>query len=86
MSQILELPDRIYEALAAAARKDGLTAVEWLEIQLLTSSESIDERPLSELLAGIIGVVDSTEAQNIDRTPFSTALGEKFRKQGLRIP
>jgi hypothetical protein len=86
MSQILELPDRIYEALTAAARRDGLTAAEWLEMQLRVSAASVGERPLSELLAGIIGAVDSTEIQNTCRTPFSTALAEKFRKQGLRIP
>jgi hypothetical protein len=86
MSQILELPDKVYEALTAAARKDGLTAAEWLEIQLRASAASVDERPLSELLAGVIGVVDSTEAQNTSGTSFSTALAEKFRKQGLRIP
>lgn len=86
MSQLLELPDRIYEALTAAARKDGLTAAEWLEIQLRNSAASVDARPLSELLTGVIGVIDSTEAQKTSRTPFSTVLAEKFRKQGLRIP
>jgi hypothetical protein len=86
MSQKLELPDRIYEALTAAARRDGLTAAEWLEIQLRTSTESISERPLAELLSGVIGLVDSSKAQNTSSTPFSTALAEKFRKQGLRIP
>jgi len=86
MSQTLELPDKIYEALTAAARRNGLTAVEWLELQLRTAGESISERPLVELLSGTIGAVDSTEAQKTCQTPFSTALAEKFRKQGLRIP
>ena len=86
MSQTLELPDRVYEALTAAARRNGLTAAEWLEIQLRASADEMNERPLAELLSRVIGAVDSTEAQNACRTPFSTALAEKFRKQGLRIP
>jgi len=86
MSQTLELPDRIYEALTAAARRNGLTAAEWLEIQLRASDESISDQPLVELLSGVVGAVDSTKAQNACRTPYSTALAEKFRKQGLRIP
>lgn len=86
MSQKLELPDKIYEALNAAADRDGLTAAEWLALQLRLSVETSEERPLSELLTGLIGVVDSTKAHESSPTPFSTALAEKFRKQGLRIP
>jgi hypothetical protein len=86
MSQTLDLPDEIYEALAVAARKDGLTAAEWLAIQLHVSGESIQAQPLSELLNGLIGVVDSTETRDTCTTPFSAVLAEKFRKQGLRIP
>ena len=86
MSQKLELPDRIYEALNAAANRDGLTAAEWLAIQLRLSAEPGEERPLSELLTGLIGVVDSSRTDNATPTPLSTALADKFRKQGFRIP
>lgn len=86
MSQKLELPDKIYEALNAAAVSDGLTPAEWLAIQLSMSIESNEERPLSELLTGLVGVVDSTKTHDSSPTPFSTALAEKFRKQGLRTP
>ncbi|PYS56353.1 MAG: hypothetical protein DMF76_25190 [Acidobacteria bacterium] len=85
MSQTLELPDRIYEALTAAARDNGLTAAEWLALHLHVE-EPDRERPLPELTAGLTGVIDSTETQSTHQTPFSTALAEKFRKQGLRIP
>ncbi len=86
MSQKLELPDKIFEALNIVASRDGLTAAEWLAIQLGVSPGSNEERPLSELLAGLIGVVDSTKTNDPRPTPFSTALAEKFRKQGLRTP
>ena len=86
MSQTLELPDEVYEALAKAAREGGLTPAEWVAINLHTSDAYTQERPLPELWNDLIGSVDSTEAQSTHQTPFSTALAEKFRKQGLRIP
>ena len=86
MSQTLKLSDEVYEALAKAAREDGLTPTEWLAIHLHVAEVSAQERPLPELLTGLTGVVDSSEPQSTHRTAFSTALAEKFRKQGLRIP
>ena len=86
MSQMLELPDDVYEALTTAARTDGLTVVEWLATHLQVADESTWEKPLSDLLGGLTGVIDSTEAQKTHRTPFSTVLADKFHKQGLRIP
>jgi hypothetical protein len=46
------------------------------------------ERPLSEALAGLIGVIDSSDPtqQGYAATPYTDALAEKFRKQGLKIP
>ena len=85
MSQTLELPDRIYEALTAAAGESGLTPAEWLALQLHVE-EPGRERPLPELTAGLTGVIDSTETQSTHQTAFGTALAEKFRKQGLRTP
>ena len=86
MSQTLELPDEVFEALAKAARDGGVTPAEWLAINLPTSDAYSQERPLPELLNDLIGSVDSTETQNSHQTAFSIALAEKFRKQGLRIP
>jgi len=85
MSQMLELPDEVYEALTNAARGDGLTPAEWLALHL-NIEVSDRERPLPELTAGLTGVIDSTETQSTRQSAFSTALAEKFRKQGLRIP
>jgi len=85
MSQTLELPDRIYEALTAAARDNGLTAAEWLALYLHVE-EPDRERPLAELTGRLTGVIDSTGTQGTHQSAFSIALAEKFRKQGLRIP
>jgi hypothetical protein len=86
MSQTLELPDEVFEALAKAAREGGVTPAEWLAINLRTSDAYSQERPLPELLNNLIGLVDSSETQGTHQTAFSIALAEKFRKQGLRIP
>ena len=86
MSQTLELPDEVFEALAKAAREGGVTPAEWLAINLRTSDAYTQGRSLSELWNELIGSVDSTETQSTHQTAFSTALAEKFRKQGLRIP
>lgn len=86
MSQTIELPDEVFEALAKAAREGGVTPAEWLAINLHTSHAHTRERPLSELWQDLIGSVDSTEIPSTHQTAFSTALAEKFRKQGLRIP
>jgi hypothetical protein len=86
MSQTLELPDEVFEALAKAAREGGVTPVEWLAINLHASDAYTQERPLQELWNDLIGSIDSTEAQKTYQTAFSIALTEKFRKQGLRIP
>jgi hypothetical protein len=86
MSQTLELPDEVFEALAKAARDGGVTPAEWLAINLHASDAYTQERPLQELWNDLIGSVDSTETKNTHQTAFSTVLAEKFRKQGLRIP
>jgi hypothetical protein len=86
MSQTLELPDEVFEALAKVAREGGVTPAEWLASNLHVSDAYTHERPLPELWNDLIGSVDSTETQNTHQTAFSTALAEKFRKQGLRTP
>jgi hypothetical protein len=49
----------------------------------------IEERPLSELLEGLIGVIDSSEPSlpfPRKRSAYGEAIIEKFRKQGLKLP
>ncbi len=48
-----------------------------------------EERPLSELLEGLIGVIDSSEpTPPFPHKPraWGEAIEEKYRKQGLKIP
>ncbi|MGH9843488.1 MAG: hypothetical protein ACREEM_32520 [Blastocatellia bacterium] len=49
----------------------------------------VEERPLAELLEGLIGAVDSSVADPSSpphHTEFGRLLIEKFRKQGLKFP
>ncbi|MDQ3756208.1 MAG: hypothetical protein M3371_15940 [Acidobacteriota bacterium] len=49
----------------------------------------VEERPLSELLEGLIGVIDSREPCPPPirrRDAFGEGVVEKLRKQGLKLP
>ncbi len=89
MSQMIELPDEVYEALTAAARARGLTPAEWLADNLHVRRAQ-PARPLSELLEGLTGVIDSSveprHRSPAHANPFGDALADKFAKQGLRRP
>jgi hypothetical protein len=50
---------------------------------------SIEERPLSELLEGLVGAIDSREPYappKRKQDAFGEAVIEKLTKQGLRLP
>ena len=61
MSRIIELPDELYRDLERVARERGLTPVDWIATTLPGGSSVIGQQPLSELLHGLIGAVDSTK-------------------------
>lgn len=86
MSQKLELPDEIYDALNATARAQGMTPAEWVAKNLCVRDAGNQSRPLSEYLAGLTGVIDSNAEPRASRqpTPFSSTIAEKFAKQGLK--
>lgn len=86
MSRTIELPDELYQDLERVARERGLTPADWIAASLPRGSGSIEERPLPELLQGLIAAVDSTtEPRSGDaRTPFGELIARKFEKQGLR--
>lgn len=89
MSQKLELPDEIYDALTATARAEGMTPAEWLAKNLSMQQEAgIQRRPLTEYLAGLTGVIDSDTEPRPSRqpTPFSSGIAEKLARQGLKRP
>ncbi len=50
---------------------------------------SVEERPLSELMEGLVGMIDSREPcppPTRRRDAFGEGVIEKLRKQGLKLP
>jgi hypothetical protein len=86
MSKIIELPDDLYRDIEKVAREQGLTPADWIAATI--PSRSVDEQPLSELLKGLVGAVDSTnEARSGQaRTPLGELIARKLERQGLRRP
>ena len=57
--------------------------------QQRAENHPIEERPLSELLEGLIGLIDSSEPSTAfprKRSAYGEAIIEKFGKQGLKLP
>ncbi len=57
--------------------------------KFITPTSEIQQKPLSELLSGLVGTVNSgaenrQTSQKAD--PYGDALAEKFDKQGIRLP
>ena len=86
MSRIIELPDELYQDLERGAREQGLTPAGWIATTRPGGAGSIDQRPLPDVLHGLIGAVDSTKEPRTGqaRTPFGELIARKFEKQGLR--
>lgn len=91
MMHQVEIPDHVYRIAQRAAAKEGITPEEWIAATVsragtpVRTDEGPSERPLSEVLAGLIGVVDSrTEAHHEPRrTALGDIISEKFKKQGI---
>ncbi len=88
---------QIIEALKvnAAALNLSLEAylrriIEAISLLQANGSRSVSEqRPLSELLEGLIGVIDSREPYERplkERNAFGTAVIAKLEKQGIKLP
>jgi hypothetical protein len=88
MSRTIELPDDVYKDLEKVARERGLSPADWIAATLPVASGLIEERPLSELLQGLIGAVDSSKGPQSGnaRTPFGELIARKFERQGLHRP
>jgi hypothetical protein len=86
MSQMIEIPDDVFDDLAATAEAVGMTPAAWIASQV--GRRRYSERPLSELLEGLVGVIDSSEPLSTPKKPdpYAELLFEKFAKQGLRRP
>jgi len=82
----ITLPEQTYHRLLEAAQKEGISPAHWIATQLPTPSP---QPPLSTLLTGLIGAIDSKTAPH-DYPKKTTAFGEgiatKLAKQGIHLP
>ena len=85
MSRTIELPDELYRNLERTARENGLTPEGWIGATLTANSGSPEERPLSESLKDLLGVVNSAEdpPSGRTRTPFGELVAAKLESQRL---
>jgi predicted DNA-binding ribbon-helix-helix protein len=88
MSHAIELPDEVYNSLEAAARAVNMTPAQWIAAHLHGRQKQNEERPLAEMLRGLIGAIDSTKEQKKSEalSAFGRGLSRKFEKQGLKLP
>lgn len=90
MSQQLALPDDTFEELQAVAEAKGLSPEEWIAAKVKEErpTKESDGRPLAEVLAGLVGVIDSSSAlphSGYPDTEFTRGLVEKYERQGLKF-
>jgi hypothetical protein len=82
MSQMLELPDPIYQALVEAARANGVTPVGWIASRLpktsTTASLGVEERQaaLARLLQHTVSLGRAT---GVDNEQLDAELAREYR-------
>jgi hypothetical protein len=84
----IEIPEDIFRGLLRLSELRGITPADWIASRIPSVFLQREERPLDEVLNGIIGAVDSS-VEPRPHGPFSLVsdlIAEKFRKQGLIIP
>ena len=94
MTHRVELPAHIYRIIQAAAEKEGLTPAEWIAATIsragapVPSDEEPPERPLQEVLRGLVGSFDSSKEQydNREVNPMAEMVANKLQKQGIDVP
>lgn len=82
----ITLPETVYYRLLTVAQRQGITPADWIASQL--PSTVSEKQPLSDLIADLIGAIDSqTEPVSPPRkTPFGEGVATKLAQQGLRRP
>ncbi|NJO93941.1 MAG: hypothetical protein HC820_05500 [Hydrococcus sp. RM1_1_31] len=81
----ISLSEEVYNALLAVAQRSGMTPADWIASKL---PEKESDRPLPELLSGLVGAIDSQQAprHQYEKTAFGEMIAAKLAKQGIRRP
>lgn len=82
MTNQVELPDDVYRELTREAEEQKVTVAEWITARLSRTPGILnsDERPLSEALEGLVGVVDSRTEPSYN--PRRTTIGDLIAEGG----
>lgn len=94
MTHHVELPDHVYRKLQEAAEKQGITPAEWIAATVsrarapVAAHQENPERPLKEVLRGLVGKFDSSQEVFHDRSvsPIAEMVADKLQKQGIDVP
>ena len=80
------LPEQIYRLLLAVDQEKGVSPANWIASQLPPSGTN--PHPLSDLLTGLIGTIDSKAEprHSFKKTAFGEGLAAKLAKQGIHRP
>jgi hypothetical protein len=72
MSQMLEIPNTLYDELRKVAESNGMTPVDWIAAHLATNSHAASRRAISappqtlaDLFAGRTGAISSGGAERL---------------------
>jgi hypothetical protein len=82
----ITLSEETYHQLLNAAQTQGVTPEHWISSQL--ASQTAELPPLSQLLTGLIGAIDSrvTPPTLPSKSKFGEAIAQKLAKQGIQKP
>ena len=82
----ITLPEQTYRRLCAIAREQGISPESWIAAQL--PEATVAAQPLSDLLAGLTGAIDSQSEprHSFQKTAFGEGLAAKLAKQGIHRP
>jgi len=82
----ITLPETVYHTLLTVAQNQGITPADWIAVQLPLAATQ--EQPLSDLLADLVGAIDSQTQplHSFQKTPFGEGIAAKLARQGLRRP
>ncbi len=82
----ISLPEKVYRLLTRAAQDKGISPLDWIVSKL--PPPSAEPQPLSKLLDGLIGSINSQHKTHLltKKNAFADGVAAKLAKQGIRRP
>lgn len=82
----ISLPERVYHLLIKAAKDKGISPIDWIASKL--PAPVSDKQPLSKLLDGLVGAINSQNKTHLlsKKNAFADGVAAKLAKQELSRP